>query len=80
MACGLKHAQGSVIFFFVQAGRYVRCVVLPLPNGASELIVTQPEGPQTVEVLSSDDVTRRIAELRESMLQAGWWGPVGREF
>jgi hypothetical protein len=72
--------RSIVIFFFEQEGRYTRCEVLPLPDGASELIVTQPEGAQTVEVLSGSEVTRRISELRESMLQAGWWGPVGREF
>jgi hypothetical protein len=69
-----------VIFFFEQRGRYVRCEVLPLPDGASELIVTAPEGNQTVEVLNGAEVTRRISELRESMLRDGWWGPVGRDF
>lgn len=69
-----------MIFFFEQAGRYTRCELLPLPDGGSELIVTAPEGSQTVEILAgSADVTRRIAELRESMLRAGWWGPVGRD-
>jgi hypothetical protein len=69
-----------VIFFFEQEGRYTRCEVLPLADGASELIVTPPEGNQTVEILTGSDVTRRISELQESLLQAGWWGPVGREF
>lgn len=69
-----------MIFFFEQQGRYVRCEVLPLPDGASELIVTAPEGNQTVEVLNGAEVTRRISELRESMLRDGWWGPVGRDF
>jgi hypothetical protein len=69
-----------VIFFFEQRGRYVRCELLPLPDGASELIVTPPDGDQTVEVLDGPEVTRRISELRESLLSAGWWGPVGRDF
>jgi hypothetical protein len=69
-----------VIFFFEQEGRYTRCEVLPLASGDSELIVTPPEGPQTTEILTGSDVTRRITELRESLLRAGWWGPVGREF
>jgi len=69
-----------MIFFFEQGGRYVRCELLPLPDGGSELIVTEPEGGQTVEVLEdSNEVTRRVAELRQSLLSAGWWGPVGRE-
>ena len=69
-----------MIFFFEQGGRYVRCELLPLPDGASELIVTAPEGNQTVEVLQgSAQVTRRMTELQESLLSAGWWGPVGRE-
>lgn len=68
-----------MIFFFEQNGQYVRCEVLPLPDGASELIVTPPEGNQTVEVLNGTDVTRRISELRESMVLAGWWGPLGRD-
>lgn len=69
-----------MIFFFEQAGRYVRCELLPLPDGASELIVTVPEGEQTVEILEdSSEVTRRMAELQQSFLSAGWWGPVGRQ-
>ena len=68
-----------MIFFFEQAGRYMRCELLPQPDGSSELIVTAPEGGQTVEILhDSGDVTRRIAELRQSLLSDGWWGPVGR--
>jgi hypothetical protein len=69
-----------MIFFFEQKGRYVRCEVLPLPDGTSELIVTSPEGDATTEVLTqSADVTRRIMELRETMAREGWWGPLGRE-
>jgi hypothetical protein len=69
-----------MIFFFEQSGRYVRCELLPLPDGASELIVTEPGGDQTVEVLEgSAEVTRRMSELQQSFLNAGWWGPVGRE-
>jgi hypothetical protein len=69
-----------MIFFFEQAGRYTRCELLPLPDGAAELIVTPPDGRQTIELLTgSADVTRRMSELRESMARAGWWGPVGRE-
>jgi len=68
-----------MIFFFEQGGRFLRCELLPLPNGSSELIVTAPEGSQTVEILQdSTEVTRRMSELRESLLTAGWWGPVGR--
>jgi hypothetical protein len=69
-----------VIFFFEQEGRYTRCEVQPLPNGTSELIVTPPDGPPTVEVLTGAEVTRRVGEIRESLLSAGWWGPLGREF
>jgi hypothetical protein len=70
-----------MIFFFEQNGRFVRCELLPLPDGGSELVVTNPEGIQTTEVLrGSSDVTRRVSQLRESMLRAGWWGPIGREF
>lgn len=69
-----------MIFFFEQDGRYVRCELLPLLDGASELIVTAPEGGQTVEILQgSAAVTRRMSELSQSMLRDGWWGPVGRE-
>lgn len=69
-----------MIFFFEQRGQYVRCELLPLPDGGSELIVTAPEGGQTVEILhDSAQVTRRMTELQESLISAGWWGPVGRE-
>ena len=69
-----------MIFFFEREGRYTRCEVLPLPNGASEVIVTPPEGAQTVEVVNGSEVARRVSELHQSLMQAGWWGPVGREF
>ena len=68
-----------MIFFFEQNGQYVRCEVHPRGDGA-ELIVTKPEGGQTVEVLSGSDVTRRVSELQATMLRAGWWGPLGRDF
>jgi hypothetical protein len=80
MARCLKRRCTIVIFFFEQKGHYVRCEVQPAPDGTSELIVTRPEGDQTVEILDGAEVPRRISELRESMLRAGWWGPLGREF
>ena len=70
-----------MIFFYEQAGQYLRCEVHPRADGAAaELIITRPDGGTTVEVLSGSEVTRRVTELQASMLQAGWWGPVGREF
>ena len=70
-----------MIFFYEQHGRYTRCEVHPRADGASaELIVTQPDGAATIEVLSGADVTRRVNELQVTMLKAGWWGPVGRDF
>ena len=75
----MKSQGAAMIFFFEQGGRYVRCEVLPLSDGSSELIVTAPEGGQTVERLEdAADVTRRMSELQQSLLNAGWWGPVGR--
>jgi hypothetical protein len=70
-----------VIFFYEQAGRYTRCEVHPRADGRSaELIVTNPDGAATIEVLSGSDVTRRVTELQVTLLQAGWWGPLGRDF
>ena len=70
-----------MIFFFEQKGQFVRCEVLPLPDGGSELVVTHPEGTQTTEILrATGDVTRRVSEISETMVQAGWWGPIGRDF
>ena len=70
-----------MIFFYEQQGRYTRCEVHPRDDGKSaELIVTQPDGAATIEVLSGSDVTRRVNELQIAMLKAGWWGPVGRDF
>jgi hypothetical protein len=55
--------------------------VHPRADGAAaELIIIQPDGASTVEVLSGSEVTRRVTELQAKMLQAGWWGPFGREF
>ena len=70
-----------MIFFYELEGRYLRCEVHPRADGRSaELIVTNPDGESTVEVLSGGDVTRRVSELQSTMVQAGWWGPLGREF
>jgi hypothetical protein len=70
-----------VIFFFEQEGQYVRCEVHPRADGRSaELIVTNPDGASTVEVLSGNDVTRRVTELQATLLRTGWWGPLGRDF
>ena len=74
-------SASGVIFFYEQEGQYMRCEVHPRPDGASaELIVTDPDGGATVEILSGSEVTRRVTELQASMLLAGWWGPIGREF
>jgi len=55
--------------------------VHPRADGAAaELIITHPDGRATVEVLGGSEVTRRVTELQATMLQAGWWGPLGREF
>jgi hypothetical protein len=42
--------------------------------------VTNPDGGSTVEVLSGPDVTRRVSELQATLVQSGWWGPLGRDF
>ena len=81
MAPSLKRATLAVIFFYEQQGQYMRCEVHPRADGASaELIVTRPDGGATVEILSATEVTSRVTELQASMLLAGWWGPIGREF
>lgn len=59
----------------------MRCEVHPRADGAAaELIITHPDGRATVEVLGGSEVMRRVTELQATMLQAGWWGPLGREF
>jgi len=69
-----------MIFFFEQDGKYTRCEVLPRSDGTQELTVTAPDGGATTEILrNSADVPRRILELRETMANRGWWGPIGRE-
>ena len=70
-----------MIFFYEQEGQYLRCEVHPRGDGAAaELIITRPDGGATVEILSGSEVTRRVTEVQAAMLQAGWWGPLGREF
>jgi hypothetical protein len=77
----LKRSTPAVIFFYEQEGQYMRCEVHPRADGASaELIVTSPDGGATVEIISGSEVTRRVTELQTTMLLAGWWGPIGREF
>ena len=81
LALSLKGSTTGMIFFYELEGQYLRCEVHPRADGASaELIVTAPDGGETVEVLSGSEVTRRVTELQATMLRAGWWGPVGREF
>ena len=70
--------RGAMIFFYEQGGQYMPCELLPVADGACELETT-PEGQQTVGILEgSADVTRRMAELQQSLANAGWWGPIGR--
>ena len=75
-----EHGNATVIFFFEQGGQYVRCEVHPREDGASELIVTKPGGGQTVEVVAGSELTRRVEQLEATMINAGWWGPLGRDF
>ena len=70
-----------MIFFYEQQGQYMRCEVHPHADGRSaDLIITNPDGASTVEVLPGNDVTRRVSELQASLVQNGWWGPLGRDF
>ena len=70
-----------MIFFYEQNGLYLRCEVHPRADGSSaEFIVTPPDGAPTVEVLKGSEVTRRVNELQATMVKAGWWGPLGRDF
>ena len=59
----------------------MRCDIHISDDGQGyELVMTHPDGSESVEYHgSADAVYRRWSELQGSLKDAGWWGPNGRD-
>ena len=70
-----------MVSFFERGGRFVRCETFERNDGCYELIITEPDGTQRVEVFDhSGALDDRLAQVEHDYLVAGWFGPHGLRF
>jgi hypothetical protein len=68
-----------MVWFYERHGNYIRCETRETPDGAFELVQTNPDGTETVERFEeSASLTRRQQELESHLTTDGWTGPFGR--
>lgn len=68
-----------MVWFYERHGSYIRCETRETPDGAFELVQTNPDGTETVERFEeSASLTRRQQELESDLTTDGWTGPFGR--
>lgn len=68
-----------MVWFYERHGTYIRCETRELPDGAVELVQTNPDGTEVVERFEdSAALTRRQQQLESNLTTDGWTGPFGR--
>jgi hypothetical protein len=69
-----------MVWFYERHGTFIRCETRDVPSKTSfELVVTQPDGTETVERFEdSNALQRRQYELETVLTHDGWQGPFGR--
>jgi hypothetical protein len=68
-----------MVWFYERHGTYIRCETRELPDGAFELVQTNPDGSEIVERFEdSASLTRRQQQLESNLTTDGWTGPFGR--
>lgn len=68
-----------MVWFYERHGTYIRCETRETPDGAFELVQTNPDGTEVVERFEdSASLTRRQQELESHLTTDGWTGPFGR--
>lgn len=68
-----------MVWFFERDGSYIRCETREAADGAFELVISNPDGTETVERFEdSAMLAKRQRELQSSLTDSGWTGPFGR--
>jgi hypothetical protein len=68
-----------MVWFYERHGTYIRCETRETPDGAFELVQTNPDGTEVVERFEdSGSLTRRQQQLESNLTTDGWTGPFGR--
>jgi hypothetical protein len=69
-----------MVWFYERQGNFIRCETRSSSTGQGfELVVIQPDGSEHVEHFDdSATLTRRQAELENTLTHDGWAGPFGR--
>jgi hypothetical protein len=69
-----------MVWFYERQGAFIRCETRTVTNrGGFELVVIEPDGSERVEHFDdSSTLSRRQAELENTLTHDGWTGPFGR--
>lgn len=68
-----------MVWFYERQGTFIRCETRTAAAGGFELVVIQPDGSERVEHFDdSSTLSRRQAELENTLTHDGWTGPFGR--
>ena len=68
-----------MVWFYERHGTYIRCETRETPDGAFELVQTNPDGTEVVERFEdSASLTKRQQQLESNLTTDGWTGPFGR--
>ncbi len=71
-----------MIWFFERRGEHLRCEIRTQVEGDRyDLVITHPDGTETVETFTdSRELSRRAGELEETLRRHGWNGPFRRDW
>lgn len=68
-----------MVWFYERQGTFIRCETRIAAAGGFELVVIEPDGSERVEHFEdSSTLSRRQAELENTLTDDGWAGPFGR--
>ena len=68
-----------MVWFYERHGTYIRCETRDTADGAFELVISNPDGTETVERFEdSASLARRQQQLESNLTTDGWTGPFGR--
>jgi len=70
-----------MIWFYERKGDHLRCELqLPAEGDRYNLVITGPDGTETVESFTdTDELTQRTVDLEQSLRSDGWDGPYSRD-
>jgi hypothetical protein len=68
-----------MVWFYERQGTFIRCETRNAAGGGFELVVIKPDGSERVEHFDDSlTLSRRQAELENTLTHDGWTGPFGR--